>query len=218
MIPIIVEDLFEINKNYTSSFNNEIIIIDNWYKNPEEIIKVLENIPAPRWKNSKNSKNWIDYYDCRPIIHSYWNNEKIYDPAKEIVFNINKYFFKGSKNNFNLITMPFEFNAYKNIKKNIPNRFQHFPHSEGNIFNCIIYLDKISSGGTAFYEIDSLENKEDDNLLFDVSNLEKSVVPAKFNRAVIFNGKKYHGGYIEDHSKYLNAWRINQVLFFEPVN
>ena len=49
--------------------------------------------------------------------------------------------------------------------------------------------------------------------VFDVKN----IIPAKFNRLVMFPGNCLHGGYIEDYSKYSgDNWRYSQVTFFHP--
>ena len=107
-----------------------------------------------------------------------------------------------------------DFGFYKNIKKDIPNVLQHFPHKEDS-FNCIVYLDKISSGGTALYETsENIINQEHLNLLCDVSRYPINLIRAKPNRLVIFPGNTYHGAFIEDHNLYLNSWRINQLMFF----
>jgi hypothetical protein len=81
--------------------------------------------------------------------------------------------------------------------------------------NCIIYLDKICSGGTAIYDIKNLDNHEHLNLLYDVSNVPFKLIQAKPNRLVLFNGDRFHGGYISDHTMYETNWRINQVVFFD---
>jgi hypothetical protein len=217
MIPIVPEEVFEFNPEYQTSFDGEVLIIDNWYKNPEKICSLLENIPAPRWKSGPNSRNWIDYYDCRPTIQSFFYSKKIYEPFQELMMNINKHFFKDNYKNIKMQSDFFHFNAYKNIKKNVPNNFQFFPHQDYE-FNCVVYLDKICSGGTAIYpDMDNIPNNEHENVLYDVSKFSKIIIPSKFNRAVIFKGEKFHGGYIENHNDYLNDWRINHVMFFDSI-
>ena len=57
------------------------------------------------------------------------------------------------------------------------------------------------------------------SLLYPVEerfNLER-VIPAKFNRAVIFPGNRMHGAYIDDYNKYKDNWRFTQVLFYQPI-
>lgn len=207
------DDVFELNANYNVvSFEDEVLVIDNWYKNYDEITNILFNTPVPRWKWTEGSHNFKDYFDCRLILPVHFFTEKTNEHLREYVRLLDKFY---GVSYATLVNSVYEFNYYKNIKADVGNALQHHPHVDYT-FNCIIYLDNISSGGTAIYDLaEPLENKEHENLLFNVSKLPKKIIPAKPNRLVIFKGNKYHGGYIQDHNKYLNDWRINQVIFFE---
>jgi hypothetical protein len=168
-------------------------------------------MPVVRCKWKEGSRNFVDYYDCRPIfpIHP----DRIDYEAAEIIKSLIKTHFNETRNIVlnNKVT---EFNYYKNKRFNIDRSFQFFPHDDDN-YNAIVYLDKVSSGGTAFYNIPRIENNETLNLLYDVSKFPRMVIKAKPNRLVIFDGTVMHGGFIEDHNKYVNDWRINQVMFFK---
>jgi hypothetical protein len=216
IIPFKAEELFEINeKSKVSSFDNDILIIDDFYTNYDDIIKVLNNIPVPVWKRSDKfpSRNFIDYYDCRPTINIPFPQTKVFK-LLETISNYISFYFKDHRK-FKLMSDLFEFNYYKNVKRNVSSNLQHHPHIDYD-YNCIIYLDEVSSGGTAFYdELNDLQNNESVNLLHDVSLMNKKIVPSKPNRLVIFSGWRYHGGYIQNHNDYLNDWRINQILFLQ---
>lgn len=208
----VVDDLFETHDDYNIvSYNNGILIVDNWYKNYDSIIEILMNTPVPRWKWTEGSRNFVDYYDCRHMIPVFWSTNKTKQNLQPYYKLLSTFF---NINTFNITNNLYEFNYYKNIKSNVPNTLQHFPHVDYDI-NCLIYLDKICSGGTAIYEINSLFNEEEKNLLFDISGFGKEVIQSKPNRMVMFSGKRYHGGYIKNHNSYINNWRINQVLFFK---
>ena len=213
IIPFNPDDIFEINESCDLvSFEDEVLVVDNWYKNYDEIKNILLNTPVPRWKWSEGGSNFVDYFDCRLVlpVHFYSNKTNIHMEKYDVLL---ERFYKAT--NLRLTTDLYEFNYYKNIKAGVSDSLQHYPHVD-EAFNCIIYLDSICSGGTAIYDLaEPLENKEDENLLFDVSRLGKKIIPAKPNRLVIFKGDKYHGGYIQDHNKYLDDWRINQVMFFQ---
>ena len=80
-------------------------------------------------------------------------------------------------------------------------------------------MDKQDNGGTAVYEGEWITNDEQINLLYPVEERFqlRQIVPAKFNRLVMFTGNKLHGGYVEDYSKYMGEnWRYTQVTFFHP--
>jgi len=210
-IPIIPEDLLEINDIKVTSFDDDILIIDNWYKNYDLLIQVLDNVALPRWKWSSDSRNFIDYYDCRPIINvNFDDRQKIQSYLNKISSLIVDYFNEGK--GLKLYTDILEFNFFKNLKKDVSSNYQHMPHIDYN-YNCIIYLDNISSGGTALYpDINKINNLEHNDLLIDVSTYDKRIVKAKPNRMVIFKGNVYHGCFISDHNKYVNDWRINQII------
>jgi hypothetical protein len=210
IFPFISECLFDINPNFKLNFIDGVIIIDDWYLNYEGIYNVLINMPVARWKSNINSKNFIDYYDCRPIfpIHEH----KISVQGSELIKSFITDLYKTNK----VIERvnPTEFNYYKNIKLDIDSNMQHFPHIDYE-YNAIVYLDKICSGGTAIYDLAHIKNTESFNLLYNVSNIPKKIIQAFPNRLVIFEGKKMHGGYIENHNKYTKDWRINQIMFFD---
>ena len=83
----------------------------------------------------------------------------------------------------------------------------------------MIYLDKQEDGGTAVYENSWVENMEHHGVLQPVEDMMdlKCVIPAKYNRCVLFTGNKMHGAYINDYNKYKDDWRMSQVLFFYPI-
>jgi hypothetical protein len=212
IVPYVPEELLEINSDIYPTFSDGVIVVDNFYKNIELLYNVLQNNSVPRWKWDPKGKNFSEYYDCRPVLPGHFvNKQSILIPA--IVNELVKKFFKidkilEQKNDI------LEFNYYRNIKKGIPNHFQHFPHIDES-YNCVVYLDKICSGGTAIYDYrDKLDNKEHVDLLFDNRNIKFKLVEAKFNRLVIFSGWNYHGGYIENHDCYLDNWRINHIMFY----
>jgi hypothetical protein len=215
ILPYNPEELFETPKEVrVTSFEDGVLIVDGWYKNYEEIKSIILNTPVPRWKWAEGGRNFVDYFDCRLVLPIHFTSDKTPDNLSIYWQLVSKFFGMPSAQ---LINNLYEFNYYKNVNKNVSRDLQHHPHVD-DVINCIIYLDEISSGGTAVYKIDhTLENKEHDNLLFNVSKLDKKVIPAKPNRMVMFNGTQYHGGYIEDHNKYVDDWRINQVMFFKPV-
>ena len=214
ILPFICDSLFDINPNFKITYNDCVVVVDDWYLNYEDMHKILVNMPVARWKWVEGSRNFIDYYDCRPAfpIHERDNRLSTHQGVEIIKLIIKEYF--GEPRRLDLKNKSVVYNYFRNIKTGISNSFQHYPHYDSDI-NVLIYLDKINSGGTALYNMPLIPNNEHVNLLYDVSNYPKMVVNAAPNRMVIFEGKIMQGGYIEDHSKYVNDWRINQVMFFE---
>lgn len=221
--PIVPENLLEVGNYKIVSSEDDILVVDDWYKNFDELYDIVTNIPAPRWKWSDEGRNFKDYYDCRTRINfNFTDTRKIDLFLNEIKLLINtKFNLKYPINQIKPRTGYLEFNLFKNLKKDVPQNLQHTPHIDGNddkSFNCIIYIDKICSGGTALYrKYYNNINDEHMNLLTDVSSHEKLILQAKQNRMVIFNSNIYHGGYIRNHNDYLCDWRINQVFIFDSM-
>lgn len=213
IIPFIPEDLFELNNNLQPQFDGEVIIIDNLFKNFEDITKICNNIPVEQWKSSPTSRNFKDYYDCRPVFNNFFPNEDKTNGRLSILTNFISYYY--SINSSIKVSKGFNFNYYKNIKSDIPSNLQHHPHTD-HYFNCIVYMDPYENGGTALYEDANLPDTEANNILYNIENLSiKKIIDQKPNRCVIFPGNILHGGYIKDHNLYRDNWRINLVHFFE---
>ena len=228
--PIIPRRLFEVNPDVSmNSFDDEILIMDNFYKNYDEIYEFLSgatvdilNDPGPdaeEW-----SRNFVDYYQCRP---SFFHKDRFMPNINAIKQIIKNYYSLAKEPLFcSDRSGPYEFNFFKFI--NIPSqKIQAIPHldfqSESVVYNSIVYLDRISSGGTAIYanagKVESLINdafsKEHLMAGIDVSSLKMKLIRSKPNRLVVFKGNRYHNGYIESHRKYQQDWRISQVMFFK---
>ena len=215
--PIVLDDLFIINDGLTPQFEEGVVIIDNFYKNYDQIYEMLSSSYMPRWKWCEGSRNFIDYHDCRLEIDNNFYGDSYITKINSLIELI-KYFYNDQRD-IGINDTGYNFNVYQNIKRNVSNSFQHFPHIDLS-YNAIVYLDKVSSGGTAIYpEIENVPDSEEQNILFDISDHKKIIIESKPNRMVVFNGTRYHGGYIENHDAYTGEnWRINQVMFFDELN
>lgn len=212
IFPFIPEDLFELNDNLNPQFKDNVIIIDDVFKNFEDITNLCYNTPVEPWKFAPSTRNFKDYYDCRLSIQNYFPlpnkiNKRLYT-LKSII----SYF-------FNLETSPnfhksLDFNYFKHKKLNIPTNYQFQPHTDDSSYNCIFYIDPYENGGTAIYEQSNIKDNEHINLFYDISNLTiKTLIPSKPNRCAIFQSNLLHGGYIQNHDVYYKDWRINLVNF-----
>ena len=146
--PFVSDNLFEINQNAKVSFDavNEIIFIDDVFKNYEEILDLIYNVNVESWKMSSTSRNFIDYYDCRLN----YNNVNTYKKDNKFFYDLINYYFK--LNNKQLFFQnAYSFNYFKNKIKGLTNNYQFFPHYD-NAFNIIFYLDTACNGGTAIYD------------------------------------------------------------------
>ncbi len=213
-IPYVPEDLLQVGDYEVVSSDNNTLIVDNWYKNYDLLHSVLINTPAPRWKWSPGGRNFVDYYDCRPSLRiNFPDKGKIQQFFDSVCGLVSKHFSDAGPLRFEGEWL--DFNFYKNKRQGVPNTLQHHPHKDYK-YNCIVFLDQIASGGTAIYpKLTDLPDCEEQNLLMDVSGFDKTIIPARPNRLVVFPGDQYHGGYIENHDLYVDHWRMNQVFFLD---
>ena len=220
----ILDDLFKFSSNFNAEFDGFALTIDNFYENAEDLHDWIQNRQYPMWKYSKErpSRNGIDYNDCR-ITDKIAHPTRIYEAEMERLLNLcRKYFHKGEYNWDRI----YEFNCFQTLSV-FDNKIQHYPHTDSELncpddestLNMIVYMDKQESGGTAVYNGTWLSNDEHLNVLYPVEErfeIER-IIPAKFNRCVIFPGNRIHGAWIEDYNKYSgDSWRFTQATFFHP--
>lgn len=208
-VPFIVEELFALNPNSQIIYHENWVCIDDFYQNFEQIQNMFEYMPVESWKMSKWSRNFKDYYDCRPAFANWEPPKEMIDarlePLNKLIGNLVGW-------NDVAIEKSLAFNVFKHKKTNVPVTMQHHPHYDKNMVNMLIYIDKHANGGTALYENQNVTNKEGANLIVDISKFTiKEIIPAKPNRCVIFPGDYLHGAYIEDNDVYFNNWRITQA-------
>tara|TARA_A100001015_G_scaffold38437_1_gene42271 strand:- start:7672 stop:8367 length:696 start_codon:yes stop_codon:yes gene_type:complete len=224
----ITDDLFEISKKIDPQWDGHTITIDNFYENAEDIYEWLENQQYPLWKynpDRETQKNGVEYNDCR-LVSRIPHITRRFTQKMDMIYDIcRQYFWKGD---YDLHDNVYEFNCFQTLK-HFDSTLQHFPHIDSKLdtpnelstLNMIVYLDKEESGGTACYHGEWIKNDESRNLLYpvkDIFELER-IIPAKFNRCVIFAGNRIHGAWIDDYNKYSEEsgkWRYNHVNFLIP--
>jgi hypothetical protein len=202
----------------------ESFSIDNFYEDPEAVYNHLSRREIPLWKynEERESPNGRDYIDAR-IVDKIGHPTRLYDNSIERVLDIcREKWHKGRYDWSHLI----EVNCFKTINV-FDTHLQHYPHIDGNfedaddeaVINCLVYLDKQDNGGTAVYENSWAPNMEHAGLLQPVEEMMdlKCIIPAKYNRAVLFTGNKMHGAYITDYNAFVDYYRYTQVYFFHPV-
>ena len=201
-----------------------MFIIDDFYRHPEIIHEMLQNSWVHAWKWEPNSKNFVDYYDCRHVIKKIdYPDRSFSSPYSRLWSIIAENMGYVCEN----VEPDYEFNFFKWI--NVPGQnIQSYPHQDSRIEDPriagLIYLNKDEdcNGGTAFYHDNAVNpdvgvmEKHDIQVDVDKHYNIAGLVESKFNRCIIYPGWWMHGAYIEDHNFYTDKWRINQV-FFEKV-
>ena len=221
----IMDELFKFSSKFDASFEDGVLTIDNFYENPEIIHDYLEHRSYPMWKYSQDrpSRNGIDYNDCRITDKVAHPTRTYYNEMDRILSLCRNYWHRGEYE-WDMIE---EWNCFQTINE-FDTKMQHYPHTDSelacpdneSVLNMIVYMDKHESGGTAFYDGTWLSNDEHENLLYPVLDRFSlnRVIPAKFNRCVIFPGNRIHGAWVDDYHKYKGKdWRYSQVQFLKPV-
>ena len=203
--------MFELNPDLKIKeeilLGSKIFIIDNFYKNPDEVYDFIFNREVPLWKiEQKPSFNTIHFIDKRlieyderllPVIGflSYLCNQDA--ESHDIVTNMQRFF-------------KHDFNDYKNC--------HWWPHQDSG-YNGIVYFNKDdNTSGTNLYSVKKQYNmtlehvepwrpKENFKIL-------KTLEP-EYNRLVFFDGLKFlHGANFPDNRYFDEEYRTNQVFFF----
>ncbi|MEQ8195395.1 MAG: DUF6445 family protein [Rhodospirillales bacterium] len=241
MFPYKPEEVFTLNKNLEPNVfllgdsGNAVVTIDNFYEHPETIREIILNTPYPIWKHNERSRNFIDYYDCRQFL-----SLPMQKPA-QIVQQIARDIFGVVIPH---IDIEFITNLFK-LAADQPPGSQPHPHDDGLRFASLITFntDEECSGGTAFYRrknppydhmpptkaaYDEAEKRvytpdmewEDGTHYFCTTYRDHwdviDVVPAKFNRLLIYPGIYFHGAWHEQNA-FKDYYRVNQVMFFDNV-
>ncbi|MAB54346.1 MAG: hypothetical protein CMN93_00235 [Synechococcus sp. CPC35] len=205
------------------TFDGFCLTIDDFYENAQDLYEHLINRQYPLWKynSESNTRNGIDYFDCR-IVDKVGHPTRLYENDQQRLLDLcRRYFWKGHYNWSRL----YEFNCFKTAEV-FNETMQHYPHIDSALntpdhlstLNMLVYMDKQEDGGTAIYDGEWITNDENMALLYPVEerfNI-RQVIPAKFNRCVIFPGNCMHGAYIQDYHRYLEDWRFTQVTFYHP--
>lgn len=226
-------ELFELNDSINVTTKTieglgDIVIIDDFYKHPDDIHLFLRDQWVQAWKSGPNSVNFKEYYDCRLSFQHNVNNHPRECESQRLIWDLTarKLGYIPQK-----IFQPYNFNYFRWINPPQSKDIQSYPHQDDdNMIASVIYLnrDEDTNGGTAFYAETEVNPEvgvmEQDDLRVDISKNYTllDVVPAKFNRCVIYPGWFMHGAYIEDHTFYMqddsiDRWRINQVYFFKLI-
>ena len=203
-----------------------ILMIDDFYKNPDDIREFILNTPAPIWKNTPDSLNFKQYYDCRHNM-SCWDTFPFVLPLS----NIMSYYYDFILNKERQIY--FITNVFQWIENQPNEAVGNRVHTDGHReFASNVYFNKGSecNGGTAIYRskhTDSIRLEEGEEWIGEIEDgscyYDKNwtndwtlelVIPMKYNRCVMHPGYLYHGAYHTDNA-FKDFPRIAQICFIE---
>ena len=208
--------MFELNKNlqvHTEKFfHTNLYVIEDFYKDPDEVKSFLCRTKPPLWKSSEKNQNNGKFFEDRrfnghdaDLIDAYTYLSKLCNqipvgPSDWVVSNMTKFLDKS-------------YNKY--------NTCYWWPHFDYG-YNGIVYLNDDSDNGTNIYDLtnpNEIHNRPDEEHLDPWRNknnyrVVKTIVP-KYNRMVLFDGMFPHGMNITTDKFFGDEYRINQVFFFK---
>ena len=213
-----VFDLNDKSDIYVENFmGSNIYYIDDFYKEPDTIVKILNTVPAtfhtPHIDAGFESFNGVHFEDMR---HEIPNEE-----MKRVSSYLSRICGRNHGEDHGVLMtnktrfFPTRFNDYKN-------NFG-YPHMD-NGYTALIYFNKNDSEcGTNLYR----------NIIPDTEkDIGEHVVPwrpktkweiiktlkPKFNRCVLFDGGFFlHGMHIPNDTYFKDEYRLNQVIFFQSA-
>ena len=241
MFPFKPADAFAINMDLDIEIltlegtDNQVVIADNFYENPDLVRDIILHTQYPVWKDQPDTLNFVDYYDCRQSLNL------PYIAAQQAVKQISEQFLHveihSPANSFNT-------NIFRLINDQPPNS-QAYPHDDGNLITALVMLNTEDecAGSTAFYRCksplldrmpaDPEHHKELHEQIFTGANFETGsryfmenydeywevigIVPMVYNRLLVYPGVMFHGAWHE-HNSFKDCFRINQAMFIGDVS
>lgn len=212
-----IKKMFEINENCSivtkNILNTNVFIIEDFYKNPEEIVEYLQNNNPNLWKEyEKPSYNSIYFEDRRHFLRNI-EVKKVYHWIKSIIKKEPLY-------DENLVIT--NITKFKKCKFNDYNNNYWWPHLDSG-YTAIIFLNEnFSKCGTNLYNRLCL-SEPPNNIPEHFSPWRKKekfelieTIDSCFNRMFLFDAKKiFHGMNICNDDYFEDYYRMNQVLFFK---
>lgn len=204
-------NIFDFNNNVSVEYfeNSPIFVIDNFYKNPTEVVNYINRHTPSLWKSWESpSYNGKYFFDYRHNI----SDSKITDAIMFLAGLCRQTPAEPSKIITNKITFSdYEFNDY----------FNNFwaPHIDIG-YNGIIYLNEVDTSTNLYSQIDADSWSGPEHFTPWRSKTKyqiKKQLLGKFNRCILFDGAKFlHGMDISNDNFFNGNYRLNQTVFFIP--
>jgi len=212
-------EMFEINENLEIKKEylegSVIYTADNFYKNPDNLVKFLSFIDPIIWKEQQQpSNNMVEFEDKRHIINSK-HVVKVYEFLRSIcgIEDV------GNEENRHLVIT--NVTRFKKSKFNDYKNNYWWPHKDLSRYAAIIYLNKNDdvSGTNIYKNLNPIQEPPDcpEHYMPWRSKNNYSIIKQlkpKYNRMVLFDGSKFfHGMNITNDDYFGEECRMNQVLF-----
>lgn len=225
-------ETFKVNENFTwevkevGPLKAKVIVVDNFYKNPEMVRDLALTIPPSinqrimaNLPYGPNSGRISAFYLMDQLAPAY---EKIYRESlpeiyKQMPPDAITTSFRDATFIVNVMT-----------SENLPPRVPHVDFPDDRVYASLIFLNtpEECAGGTGFYtfngsmkgfvnHMDSEKTIPPDHFIVDDTGGWKLIemVEMKFNRMIMYPQSIYHNAYIKPGMFTGNNYRINQIFF-----
>ena len=229
-------EVFEINRDYHVTWEIfkpqvvKVIIVDDFYKNPELVRQLALDIPASQNRRIRGGNPALRINAFYDLASMSW----IYDQLLRTHFNDIANQMPPGYIQQSFTNATFMVNVMQS--DNLPPVAPHQDNRSGMNFASTIYLNdpNESNGGTSFYTFGGKTYYDDDvvkkdfNVTMDVEGkipVTKYItdsshdwemigmVPMKFNRMVLYNQNVLHSAYIKPGMFVEDNYRLNQQFF-----
>jgi|SaaInlStandDraft_6_1057023.scaffolds.fasta_scaffold07949_1 hypothetical protein len=214
--------------------NNKMIVLRDLFKYPEDIREYIERSVAPIWKPTENTRNFIDYVDCRHR-HTLVGQglQELHDTIILTIKNEFNVDINYPPDNLEFITNIFQDLIPREesfIGRGTPHVDATSPHKGFSALTPFNYLPEEGRSWTSFYELKeygSAKGKDpakflSENNLYETgenyytNNMdlywsELSSIEHEFNCTIIMPTEVYHAA---KHKGFKESPRINLVSFF----
>ena len=232
-------EVFEINPQFSTlveSFQpgNEkdkdkwvkVVIVDDFYKNPEMVRQLALDIPATQNRRIRGGNPaWRinAFYDLSPM--SWIFDQLIRTHFHKEAENLPVHYLQQSFTNATFMVNVMQ-------SETLPPTRPHMDSPSGHNFASTIYLNdaKESNGGTSFYTLcgKTSYDETNSNPTYDVAGKMPVIkyinddihdwkmiglVPMKFNRMVLYNQAVLHTAYVKEGMFVGDNYRLNQQFF-----
>jgi hypothetical protein len=197
-------EMNELNISVENFQDSKIYIADNCLKHPEKVVEYLNTTKTLLWKIEQDgSLNGLFFDDRRHIINegtnSFINSIKNICSAKQIDNSV-----------YSNYTLFYE-DPFNDYKSNF-----WWPHTDDG-YTALIYLNQYEGAGTNLYEQISpdIENVSEHSRPWREKHKYKVIktIQSKFNRLVIFDGKKFKHGMAVENDIFFHERRMNIAVF-----
>jgi hypothetical protein len=211
MTPVLINEIFAINEEFQIEKVEDVIIIDNLFKDWKKIRDVFIDTPAFNWKKPPGSNNFVNYYDCRHYCIR----------ADDDKFPFTNAISKIIESSYNVKVVDDKV-IRTNWFKQINNKTSDWSeiHTDGKDFTFITFLNnkyECSGGTTLFKNIPCTEGNRCMDYWSHLKNVGTPTnIEMKPGKTIIFPSKIPHAAWHPIDSFY-DFPRLNMVARFERI-